>query len=56
MSLGAKLAFPNFGNDRPEGATDFNDVAVLCGADLVKSAIEAAIETQTRTTGSRGES
>ena len=43
MAVGAKLAIPEFGEPRPEGATDFNDMAQHCGAEAVKRAIEAAI-------------
>ena len=42
LSIGAKLALPDFGETRPEGATDFNDLATHCGAEAVKRAIEAA--------------
>lgn len=41
-SVGGLLAIPDFGTDRPDGATDFNDMAVLCGADAVKQAITSA--------------
>lgn len=41
-SVGALLAIPNFGNDRPEGATDFNDLHRLRGAATVRAAIEQA--------------
>lgn len=33
------LAVPDFGTDRPEGATDFNDMAQLCGTEAVQKAI-----------------
>jgi putative DNA primase/helicase len=42
LAIGAKLALPDFWETRPEGATDFNDLATHCGAEAVKRAIEAA--------------
>ena len=36
------LAIPDFGTNRPEGSTDFNDLAQHCGIDAVKQAIDAA--------------
>lgn len=39
QSVGGKLAIPDFGTDRPDGATDFNDMAVLFGAEAVGRAI-----------------
>jgi len=41
-SVGGLLAVPDFGTDRPVGATDFNDMAEQCGANAVKLAIESA--------------
>jgi putative DNA primase/helicase len=41
-SVNGLLAIPDFGNDRPDGATDFNDMAVLCGAEAVQKAIASA--------------
>jgi putative DNA primase/helicase len=41
-SVGALVAIPDFGTDRPEGATDFNDLALHRGADAVKQAIASA--------------
>ncbi len=41
-SMGGLLAIPNFGADRPEGATDFNDLAILCGKEAVTRAIASA--------------
>ena len=40
---GAALAVPDFGAERPEGATDFNDMAAHRGREAVKRAIYAAI-------------
>ena len=44
QTIGAKVAVPDFGNPRPEGVTDFNDMAALLGFDAVKQAINAAME------------
>ena len=41
-SSGALLAIPDFGTDRPERATDFNDMCRLCGAEAVERAIASA--------------
>ena len=40
-AIGAQLAVPNFGQVRPEGATDFNDLAVAGGHCAVRDCIEA---------------
>ena len=37
-----KLAVPDFGGDRDPAATDFNDMAVICGGDAVEQAIASA--------------
>ncbi len=37
--VGGALAIPDFGTDRPDGATDFNDMAQQCGAKAVERAI-----------------
>ncbi len=42
LSVGGLLAIPDFGDDRPEGAGDFNDMAQACGAEAVKQAIASA--------------
>lgn len=42
ISIGGKLAVPNFGDSRPDGATDFNDMANLCGEASVRTAIDQA--------------
>jgi putative DNA primase/helicase len=36
------VAVPDFGADRPEGATDFNDLAAHLGAEAVREAVERA--------------
>lgn len=41
-AVGGLLAVPDFGGDRPEGATDFNDLAQHRGAEAVKRAIAGA--------------
>ena len=42
--VGGMLAIPAFGADRPEKATDFNDMAALSGLDAVQRAIANASE------------
>lgn len=42
-SSGAALALPDFGANRPEGETDFNDMAVRQGPEAVKRCIDEAI-------------
>lgn len=44
QSVGGKLAIPDFGTGRPDAATDFNDMAELCGAEAVGRAIANASE------------
>jgi putative DNA primase/helicase len=41
-AVGGLLAVPTFGVGRPEGATDFNDLHQISGADAVRRCIEAA--------------
>ena len=38
-AVGGLVAIPNFGTDRPQGATDFNDLAQKCGMHAVERAI-----------------
>ena len=45
-----RLIVPDFGSDRPDGVTDFNDLANLCGLDAVKQAITTAIRQEETTT------
>ena len=40
---GGMVALPLFGDNRPDNATDFNDMHQHCGLDAVKQAIERAI-------------
>jgi putative DNA primase/helicase len=42
LTIGGKLAVPDFGADRPAGMSDFNDMAAHCGIEAVKRQIEAA--------------
>jgi len=39
-----RTAIPDFGADREPGMTDFNDMAVICGAEAVARVIAGAIE------------
>ncbi|MER2601378.1 MAG: PriCT-2 domain-containing protein, partial [Candidatus Competibacter phosphatis] len=48
-SVGGKLAIPDFEGDRPEAATDVNDMAAWCGPQAVARAVANA------TTPARGE-
>ncbi len=41
-AVGGLLAVPDFGGNRPDGATDFNDMAQLCGKEAIASAIASA--------------
>lgn len=43
-SVGGRVVIPAFGTDRPEGATDFNDMAAHRGAEAVKRTIAGASE------------
>jgi putative DNA primase/helicase len=42
LVVNGQLAVPEFQPGRPDKATDFNDMAALCGSDAVKRAIEGA--------------
>jgi hypothetical protein len=44
VAAGGKLALPDFGANRPRGATDFNDMHQHLGPEAVKRAIENAGE------------
>lgn len=46
-SVGGLLAVPDFGGDRPDGATDFNDASVLIGPEAVRQAVVGLIEAAT---------
>ncbi|WP_200822973.1 toprim domain-containing protein, partial [Caballeronia catudaia] len=43
QAVGAVLAVPEFGADRPDGATDFNDLHALAGLDAVRAVIQRAV-------------
>ena len=43
-AVGGLLAVPDFGIERPAGASDFNDMAALCGIESVRLAIAGLIE------------
>lgn len=45
-AAGALLAVPSFGADRPEKATDFNDLRALSGTEAVKRCFELAHQPQ----------
>jgi len=45
-SVGGMLAIPDFGADRLEGATDFNDMAQTRGAEAVKAQIRALCDAE----------
>ena len=42
QAVGAVVAVPDFGDDRPKGATDFNDLCQHAGSGAVRSCIERA--------------
>jgi putative DNA primase/helicase len=42
-AVGGLLATPDFGPERPPGATDFNDMAAARGMDVVRDAIKSAV-------------
>ena len=46
QSVGGLLAIPGFGENRPEGASDFNDMAAHRGPAAVRACIEAAAAPQ----------
>jgi len=42
LAVAGKLAVPDFGSDRPDGVSDFNDLAAHCSAEVVAEAIARA--------------
>jgi len=42
-AIGGYLAMPDFGDNRPEKATDFNDLQQIAGQEAVKRCIDSAI-------------
>lgn len=53
--VGGLLAIPEFGENRPEKATDFNDMAAHCGLDAVQRAIANASDPGIAAQGRAGE-
>ena len=49
-SVGGLLAIPDFGPERPEGAKDFNDLAMHCGRDALSRAIASTKAPDNETT------
>lgn len=54
--VGGLLAVPDFGEKRPDKASDFNDLAKDCGLDAVRVCIEAARPVETAQAAQVGES
>lgn len=50
-SVGGLLAIPDFGSDRPAGASDFNDMAALCGMEAVRRAVSVGLQVTEETAG-----
>ena len=48
-AVGGKVVFPDFGPERPEKATDFNDLHMFLGLDAVRECIERQLQDQTST-------
>ncbi len=44
LAIVARVAIPLFGEQRPEGVTDFNDMAALLGLEAVAETVHAATE------------
>lgn len=44
LAVGGVVALPDFGKDRPEKATDFNDMATVRGLEAVRATIQAAVK------------
>ncbi|MEO6320114.1 MAG: toprim domain-containing protein, partial [Polaromonas sp.] len=42
LAVGGAVAVPEFGADRPDGATDFNDLHQMAGLDAVKACFDGA--------------
>src|SRR5262249_3470472 len=42
--VGARVAIPEFGDDRPAASTDFNDMAALFGLDRVRECLNGAAD------------
>jgi phage/plasmid primase-like uncharacterized protein/KaiC/GvpD/RAD55 family RecA-like ATPase len=52
-AVGALLAIPDFGRDRPEGATDFNDLQQSRGGQAVAACISGALRSSAQPAASR---
>jgi putative DNA primase/helicase len=48
QAMGALLAVPDFGKNRPDGATDFNDLHRHAGFEAVRAGIERAVSVESR--------
>lgn len=46
LVVSGKVAVPSFGDQRPAGVTDFNDMAALLGLETVAKAIHGALATE----------
>lgn len=44
QAVGGNVVFPDFGSERPDGATDFNDLHQAQGLETVHACIEAALK------------
>jgi putative DNA primase/helicase len=44
LAVDGVVAIPYFGDNRPDGATDFNDMIQLCGKDAVTTVLSSAAE------------
>jgi len=53
-AVGGLVVLPDFGTERPEGATDFNDLHQAQGLDAVKAQVESVIETEVQAMEERG--
>jgi putative DNA primase/helicase len=53
--VGGVLCISDFGDNRPEGATDFNDLARLYGIEAVKRLLLSAPDKDKQTTPTRPE-
>lgn len=54
LAVSGLVAVPDFGANRPDKATDFNDLHQLAGAGAVKAGIDSAIESVAAYTGDTG--
>jgi putative DNA primase/helicase len=54
QAVSGLLALPAFGADRPDKATDFNDLHQLAGVDAVRACMDSAIESVAANLGNTG--